>query len=540
MANPKLPRRRALPPAALLCGLTAASFHAASPAQTASDAAERVTVVAPKPAGDVTGFGDVPASQAPFQVDITTQEQMKDDGIRRLSDIGKVDPSVNDGYNAVGYYDFISVRGFVLDNRFNYRREGLPISAETTIPLDNKSRIEVLKGINGFQAGVGSPGGLVNAVVKRPTAQPIREAFVGWQQDGSLLGSVDLGDRFGADKQFGLRLNTAAERIDPQVRDARGERWLAALAGEWQVTADTLLEAEVEFSRRSQPSVPGFSVLGSVVPEPGDPDINLNDQAWSQPSVFGSTVGTLRWRQNLGGSWRLVAIAGSQQLTTDDRIAFPYGCSQEGFYDRFCSDGTYDLYDFRSDDEKRRTHALDVSLAGAFETGAVRHALTVGVQLARATVRTQPLAFNFAGIGNVEGTLMVPPAPDPTTPGSNRDSDSDDLYLRDALAFGDHDTLWLGLRYTRQKTRTWLTDGTQQAGATQSFASPWVAYTHRFDAGVMAYASWGQGYESDIVPNTPLYANRGQALSSLRSRQFELGLKGLLALGGCSVEGFVL
>lgn len=543
MATKTLPScRSAARPAVLLCGLAAATFHATAPAQ---DAAERVTVVAPKPAGDVTGFGDVPASSAPFQVNVTTQEQMRDDGVRRLSDLARIDPSVGGGYNAEGYYDFISVRGYVLDNRFNYRREGLPISAETTIPLDNKSRIEVLKGINGFQAGVGSPGGLVNAVVKRPTAQPVREAFVGWQQDGSVLASVDLGGRFGAQQEFGARLNVAAARIDPQVRDARGERWLAALAGEWRATADTLLEAEVEVSRRSQPSVPGFSVLGSVVPEPGDPNINLNDQPWSQPSVFGSTVGTLRWRQNLGDGWQFTAIGGTQRLTTDDRIAFPYGCvvaaQQQGlteYFDRFCSNGTYDLYDFRSENEERRTNALDVSIAGAFATGPVRHTLSLGVQLARATVRTEPLAFNFTGVGNVQGTLVVPAAPEPTSPGSDRDSDSNDVYLRDAMAFGDDDTLWLGMRYTRQKTRTWQTDGTQRAGATQSFASPWVAYTHRFGTGLLAYASWGQGYESDIVPNTPIYSNAGQALDSLRSRQFEVGLKGRLEQGDWTVAAF--
>jgi iron complex outermembrane recepter protein len=101
---------------------------------------------------------------------------MKDLGIRRLSDLATIDAAVGDAYNADGYYDFLSVRGFVLDNRFNYRRDGLPISAETSIPLDNKSRIEVLKGTSGMLAGIGSPGGMVNFVVKRPTDAPSAKA----------------------------------------------------------------------------------------------------------------------------------------------------------------------------------------------------------------------------------------------------------------------------------------------------------------------------------------------------------------------------
>jgi iron complex outermembrane receptor protein len=42
----------------------------------------------------------------------------------------------------------------------------------------------------------------------------------------------------------------------------------------------------------------------------------------------------------------------------------------------------------------------------------------------------------------------------------------------------------------------------------------------------IVYASWGQGIESVVTPNLPTYANAGQALPALKSRQFEIGLKG--------------
>jgi hypothetical protein len=83
----------------------------------------------------LAGFGPVPLASLPMQVDVTSAEQIKDLGIRRLSDIARIDAAVGDGYNAEGYYDFLSVRGFVIDNRFNYRRDGLPISAETSLML---------------------------------------------------------------------------------------------------------------------------------------------------------------------------------------------------------------------------------------------------------------------------------------------------------------------------------------------------------------------------------------------------------------------
>jgi iron complex outermembrane receptor protein len=41
----------------------------------------------------------------------------------------------------------------------------------------------------------------------------------------------------------------------------------------------------------------------------------------------------------------------------------------------------------------------------------------------------------------------------------------------------------------------------------------------------MVYASWGEGVESERVPDRPRYVNAGAALPALKSRQFELGAK---------------
>jgi len=537
-----LRRRKTVLLAALLGSWAHSPALLAQPAEAKADSAEpspqQVTVVATRTVAGITGFGNLPLTSVPMQVDVTTAEQMKDLGIRRLSDIATIDAAVGDGYNSAGYYDFLTVRGFVIDNRFNYRRDGLPISAETTIPLDNKSRIEVLKGTSGMLGGIGSPGGMVNLVVKRPTEAPVRDLFAGWQQDGSLLAQADLGDRFGEQREFGLRLNAAYEHIDPQTYVATGNRALFALAGDWRVSPDTLLEAEVEVSHREQPSVPAFSVLGSVVPVPGNPRINLNNQPWSIPSQFDATTGSLRWRQKLDAQWSLLAQAATQQLKSDDNTAFPYGCSAEGFYDRYCSDGTYDMYDYRSPDERRRTNVVDVSLNGNLLTGSLRHALTVGLQASEVAYRFQRQAFNYAGIGNVWGTLFMPAAPDLTGENTNRTARSTEAYLRDAITLNEQATLWLGLRSTRQSVDTVRTDGTEALGYTQTTNSPWLALSYELSAGTMVYGSWGVGYEADVVPNQPRYTNAGQALPALRSQQVELGLKGLLDNGDWTVAAF--
>jgi iron complex outermembrane recepter protein len=116
----------------------------------------------------IAGFGDTPLARAPFSGASFGNLQRADNGVATLGSLTRLDASIADAYNADGYWAILSARGYTLDNRFNYRRDGLPINAETAVALDNKERIEVLKGTSGIQAGTSAPGGLVNLVVKRP------------------------------------------------------------------------------------------------------------------------------------------------------------------------------------------------------------------------------------------------------------------------------------------------------------------------------------------------------------------------------------
>ncbi len=150
-----------------------------------------------------------------------------------------------------------------------------------------------------MQVGTSAPGGLVDLVVKRPLDAPLRSAFLEWRERGSVAGAVDLSQRFGVGDAFGVRLNAGAEHIEPIVHNANGNRNVLALAGDWRASAATLVEAEIETSHRSQPSVPGFSLLGDTVPTVPDRTLNLNNQPWALPVVFDATTGSLRVTQKL-------------------------------------------------------------------------------------------------------------------------------------------------------------------------------------------------------------------------------------------------
>ncbi|MGJ7499773.1 TonB-dependent siderophore receptor [Variovorax sp. ZT5P49] len=513
----------------LSCAIAAALLAAAWSANAQQAALREVTVndAAAAPQADVSGFGDVPLRELPISATVIDSKQLRDSGARRLADLTQFDASVTDAYNSAGYWDYLTVRGFVLDNRFNYRREGLPISAETSIPLDNKERVEILRGTSGIQAGTSAPGGLINYVVKRPTEQDLRTVRIETTSRGSVLGALDLGGRFGEDRQFGYRINVASENLKPLTHNLDGNRNLFSLAADWRITRDSVLEFEIEQSRKTQPSQNGYSLLGSVLPAPVDPRINLNNQPWSQPSVFKALTGTVRFSQALNADWRWSAQIGQQRLKSDDRLAYAFGCSAEGNYDRYCSDGTFDVYDFRSDNERRTQTAGSLNLKGNVMTGSVRHELGFGLLQSRVRNRFDNQAYNYAGTGNIWGTAVVPANPDATTPQTNRDERSTELSVQDAIRWNDRFTTWLGVRHTRLDRSSIGNDGSSPTGYKQNVTTPWIAASYAIQPGLLAYASWGKGVESQVVPNRiSQYSNAGQALPALTSRQWELGLKG--------------
>ncbi len=474
----------------------------------------------------VSGFGDEPLAKTPIAASVVSENRLRDAGARTIADLTRLDAAISDAYDAEGYWNSIAVRGFTVDGRFNYRRDGLPINGETSIPLGNKTSLEVLKGASGMQAGTSAPGGLVNFVVKRPTKR-LRSAGFELRDSGSVAVNADVSERLGVDDAFGLRVNASLDKLKPAVRSAEGSRRLLALAADWRVTQDTLIEAEIESSRQSQPSVPGFSLLGSRLPSASsiDPRINLNNQAWSTPVVFNATTASLRLQQALSKDWRATVHAMTQRLKNDDRVAFPFGCTTELQFDRFCSDGTVDIYDFRSDKERRNSTALDANVSGQGVLAGMHHALTFGLQTTRFEGRFQDQAFNFAGVGNINGLVQVPEAPSLTDQNTNRDERSTELYLRDAITLAPTWRLWAGLRYTHLNRASVRTDGSRPTDYKQSFATPWLAITHQFTPQTMLYGSYGQGIESDVAPNRSRYTNAGLALPTLKSKQVELGIK---------------
>jgi iron complex outermembrane receptor protein len=351
----------------------------------------------------IGGFSDAPLVDTPVSIDVFTRTQMQDLSIRSTTDAMRYDASVSDAYNAVGYAESFSIRGFNLDNNYSYRKDGFAIPGDTQIPLENKERIEVLKGLAGLTAGVATPGGILNFVTKRPTATLLREATVQVSERGTLYGAIDLGGRF-ADPRFGYRINAAVEDIHPYVAGANGDRQFISGAFDWQISPDALLQLDMDYQRKAQITAPGFQLIqNQFLPSGVSAKMLLNDQPWTKPVETWDTNLGLRFEYKLAPGWLATVAANKHWFRRNDFTAFPYGCSNEGagYYPGFCSNGDYDVYDYQSTGERKTPWGVQAQVHGKFATGQLRHELTVGASYDERHDSFGEDVYDYVGYSNI-------------------------------------------------------------------------------------------------------------------------------------------
>lgn len=483
----------------------------------------------------VGGFSESSLWETPASISAIGRTQMQDLSIRNTTEAMRYDASVSDAYNAVGYAEQFSIRGFALDNNYSYRKDGFAIPGDTQIPLENKERIEVLKGLAGLTAGVATPGGIVNYVTKRPTNTPLRSATVEVSERGTLYGTVDLGGRFD-DRRFGYRINAAAADLHSYVRGANGDRQFVSGAFDWQISPDALFQVDFDYQHKAQLTAPGYQLIrNEVLPSGVSAKLLLNDQPWGRPVDTRDTNLGLRFEYKLADSWRATIAANKHWFKRNDYTAFPYGCSNEGegYYPGFCSNGDYDVYDYQSVGERKTPWGLQAMLQGRFATGGLRHELTVGASYSERHDSFGDYVYDYVGYSNIWHPLDTPHAgPDRVTgPVFERRSDQESaLFAQDIVTITPQLTLHGGLRHVETRRRDWEDDRpvVHTAGyvaSRDSFLLPSVALVYNLNRDWNVYGSASHGLQhGGIAPMET--SNENQVLEPGRSKQFELGAKG--------------
>jgi iron complex outermembrane receptor protein len=525
-----------LKPTLLACAIVQVFSTSASAQQAAPEGVASVVVTGSRwvasDRASIGGFSDAPLLDTPASITAITSSQMLDLSIRNVTDASRYDASVGDAYNAVGYAEQFSIRGFALDNASSYRKDGIAISADTQIPLENKERIEVLRGLAGLQAGVAAPGGMVNFVTKRPTNAPLRSALVEVSERGTLHGSVDLGGRF-EDRRFGYRINAAAEDLKSYVRGADGERQFVSGAFDWQITPDAQLALDLDHQHKAQITAPGYQLLrNEVLPTGVSPKTLLNNQAWTRPVETDSSNVGLRFQYRFNPDWTATITANKHWFKRDDYTAFPYGCSNEGvgFYPGYCSNGDYDVYDYQSVGERKTPWGAQAMLQGRFATGAVRHQLTVGAAMSERHDSFGEYVYDYAGSSNIWNNVQVDPAPgNPTTgPVMERRNDRETaLFAQDVATLSEQFTLHTGLRWVKLKRNEKAEVELPWAHADDSFVLPSVALVYKPARDWSVYGSLSHGLQHGGIAEMGT-TNENTVLDPSRSKQVELGVKGVV------------
>jgi iron complex outermembrane recepter protein len=347
---------------------------------------------------------DTPLQDLPLSVTSVTSAVIGDQISRTLSDVVKNDASVGEDYAPVGYYGDFQIRGFPIDLATGLQINGLTIAGEQDVPLENKQRVEIIKGIAGPESGIASSGGVINYATKEPYRGLRPSIDLATDHRGSSYGSTQFLIP-GFHGNSGLLITAAAEDMHSYVEHADGWRGMGAADGRWNIGADTLLTTNFEYQHKVQRSEAGYQLLGgTTVPMHVYPSVMLGFQSWSKPNTFDTFNAGAHLQRNFAPNWTARVAGSYSHSLIDDNVIWPYGpaldsagnslCPDSPYY-FFCPDGSYEIYDYRSPGELRIDSTGEALLVGHFTTGKISHDLVGGgslfhrsVDLSSATVYT--------------------------------------------------------------------------------------------------------------------------------------------------------
>ena len=509
--------RVTLPAAALAAAVTPSAAYAEDAAAEAP-VLEEIVVTA-----DRSGFGaelvqvgtfrNARIIDVPLTVNVVPQELIRAQAVTGIFDALRNTAGVTRSQLNGSAYDNVAVRGILVENRTSYRLNGsLPTINLVDLPIENKDRVEVLKGVGALYYGFAPPSGIINLVTKRPTDDLVMVELSGTNH-GAAKASVDVSRRFS--DRFGLRFNGSAANIETGVDRVDGERYVAALAADWKLHDDVTIRFDAEHVAKDVTEPSALQVLPAAqgfIPALPDPQLNFGGRDLRYDAWATNILGRVDWR--ISPQWALT-VEGGQAITERDR-----DFSQLENYGGPTGDGT--LRVFRTRDQRYRNRNARAELAGVVETGPIVHNLIAGItgnwrfQNGRNST-SLTVAQNFLDPRDVS-------VPEPTVftraPLNIRDTGA---YVMDRADFGPIELL-AGLRYSDYKSRSTAANGNVTRFALDKW-TPSVGIIAKPGEKLRVYGTYLEGLEEGGT--APLNnANGGAVLAPAVSKQYEIGVKG--------------
>jgi catecholate siderophore receptor len=403
-------------------------------------------------------------------------------------------PGITFGAGEGGSYgDSINIRGFTATN--DVAVDGVRQSANTThTDPFNTQAIEVVQGVSSVYSGVGALGGTINLVPKLPTAENFQTLSLGAGTADYLRGTADINRMIGdPDLGMAFRLNAMGHRNQVADRDVtRYSRW--GVAPSFTVGLNTPSRLTVAYVHEHDRNLPEYGIpLRNFALVPGvsrnnyygfsNVDVEKIDSD-AVSAIFTHDFGATAVLRNLtrwedydrysvtdAPEGRICLAPGEYPLGTNLqapattlRCGAPGASPLEGVGGPTYTPGG-PIGNLR--DTNNRILANQTDLTFRFGTGAVSHALVVGVSLSREAY-SQTLGNQYR---NPDGTtyLLAPeslfnPSHEFTQPlnlafTSHAESvvQNQAAYAFDTLKFGDHWMVGAGARYehNRASYRSW-------------------------------------------------------------------------------------
>lgn len=413
-------------------------------------------------------------------------------------------------------YDNVAIRGILVENRTSYRLNGsLPVINLVDLPLENKDRVEVLKGVGALYYGFAPPSGIVNLVTKRATGELLAfEASA--TGHGAASVHADVARRFGP---VGFRVNAAVGGVETGIRRFDGQRQVLTLAADWDATNRLSVRLDAEHVRKDVTEPAAIQLLPAVagritLPPIPSPRANLGDKDLRYDAFATNLLARADWR--LSDALALT-IEGGQALTERDR-----DFSQLEAYSLATGEGR--LRVFQTRDQRYRNRNARAEAAAAFTTGPVSHALIAGAtgnwrfQNGRSNRITllgqslfQPRELSLAAL---DADALT------TAPLNIRDLGA---YFVNRATLGPVQLL-TGVRYSDYRSRARSAAGVETRFALNRW-TPSVGLIVKPSRNLSVYGTFLEGLEEGgtAPANT---ANANEVLEPAISEQFEAGIKG--------------
>lgn len=466
---------------------------------------------------------DTALVEAPRSISVATREQMQDRNVQNLDDAVKYMPGiVSASYGSDTRYDWMRVRGFEPTQFL----DGLPLPrgvyANPKAETWNLDRLALLRGPASSVYGQTPPGGLLDMVSRRPSAESSHAIQMQYGSDNYRQINFESTGKIDDEGQFLYSVGGVVRDAGTQVDHIDNKRYNIAPSLTWNIDTDTKLTLLSQFTRDDTGTTSQFlPIQGTKIKSPlgevshhknlGDPDYDFYDRTYyALGYAFEHRFNdTWQFKQNLRYTKSELAF---QQLTVGSFAFSP--ADANGDISRSSTNVDEDISQF----------AVDNNFQADFATGDISHTVLLGLDHQR-TDTSYLAIFGDGGTTNifnpVYGQPIVRPARSTAFYDYNQKTVQTGLYVQDQMAL-DNWRLTLGGRedWVHQGTTYFNKNDATNTDRSKNFSGN-AALSYVFDSGFVPYLSYAESFQ----PASNASVDPLQSFKPTEGKQWELGIK---------------